>query len=197
MKAGLVVRLRVNPKDCQSILDLLNKVGVPYNNLSFSQCTSLALASLLETARTHKTLPEPDPFQFINRMGNFIGQGHTMQRKRLAAANALGNIGEHFQAPTTEPVRPLHNNPSSFHGDPCIHGVRYGAYCAACGSEHVSDDIPAAAEPMSADRMRDARRLSELASKKDMWENGNRSVSWSSQDEEEYQQLYKIIYPEG
>ena len=173
MKAGLVVRLRVNPKDCQSILDLLDKVGVPYQNLSFSQCTSIALASLLETARTHKTLPEPDPFQFINRMGNFIGQGHTMQRKRLAAANALGNIGEHFQAPTTEPARPLHNNPSSFHGD------------------------PPAAEPMSADRMRDARRLSELASKKDMWENGNRSVSWSSQDEEEYQQLYKVIYPEG
>lgn len=190
MKAGLVVRLRVNPKDCQSILDLLDRVGVPHNSLSFSQCTSLALASLLETARTHKTLPEPDPFQFLNRMGNFIGQGHAMQKKRLAAANALGSIGESFHAPTTEPAR-------QFHGDPCIHGVLYGAYCASCGSEHVGDDIPAAAEPMSADRMRDARRLSELASKKDMWENGNRSISWSSQDEEEYQQLYKVIYPEG
>jgi len=173
VKAGLVVRLRVNPKDCQSILDLLDKVGVPYNNLSFSQCTSLALASLLETARTHKTLPEPDPFQFINRMGNFIGQGHTMQRKRLAAANALGSIGESFHAPTTEPARPFEQY------DPSIHPV------------------PGEPEVITADRMRDARRLSELASKKDMWENGNRSVSWSSQDEEEYQQLYKVIYPEG
>lgn len=173
MKAGLVVRLRVNPKDCQSILDLLDKVGVPYNNLSFSQCTSLALASLLETARTHKTLPEPDPFQFINRMGNFIGQGHTMQRKRLAAANALGNIGEHFQAPTTEPARPIpeHNFQPQL--------------------QHEMEQV------VSADEMRARRRFSELYSKKDMWESGNRSISWSSQDEEEYQQLYKIIYPEG
>lgn len=168
MKAGMVVRLRVNPKDCQSILDLLNKVGVPSNNLSFSQCTSLALASLLETARTHRTLPEPDPFQFLNRMENFIGHGHGMQRKRLAAANALGNIGEHFQAPTTEPARPIEATPLA-HSNTAI----------------------------SADDMRDRRRFAELYSKKDMWENGDRGISWSSQDEAEYQELYKKIYPEG
>ena len=99
MKAGMVVRLRVNPKDCQSVLDLLDRVSIPHDNLSFSQCVSLALASLLETARTYKTLPEPDPFQYMNRMGKFYGRGRAMQGKRLAAANALGNIGEHFQAP--------------------------------------------------------------------------------------------------
>lgn len=170
MKAGMVTRLRVNPKDCQSILDLLDKVGIPYHSLSFSQCTSLALASLLETARMNKNIPEPDPFQYLNRMQGFYGHGNGMQKKRLAAANAIGSIGESFQAPpvSIEPARPLESTPLA---------------------EVVANE--------SADVMRDRRRLSELYSKKDMVENGNRSVSWSADDEQEYQQLFAKIYPEG
>lgn len=169
MKAGMVVRLRVNPKDCQSVLDLLDRVSIPHDNLSFSQCVSLALASLLETARTYKTLPEPDPFQYMNRMGKFYGRGHAMQGKRLAAANALGNIGEHFQAPqvSIEPARP--SEPSS---------------------------VAEVAE-VTADEMRDRRRFAELYSKKDMIEAGHRGVLWSAEDEAEYNELYKKIYPEG
>ena len=169
MKAGLVVRLRVNPKDCQSVLDLLDRVSIPHDNLSFSQCVSLALASLLETARTYKTLPEPDAFQYMNRMGKFYGRGHAMQGKRLAAANALGNIGEHFQAPqvSIEPARPSEPSP-----------------------------IAEVAE-VTADEMRDRRRFAELYSKKDMIEAGHRGVLWSAEDEAEYNELYKKIYPEG
>ena len=169
MKAGMVVRLRVNPKDCQSVLDLLDRVSIPHDNLSFSQCVSLALASLLETARTYKTLPEPDPFQYMNRMGKFYGRGHAMQGKRLAAANALGNIGEHFQAPqvSIEPARPSEPSP-----------------------------VAEVAE-VTADEMRDRRRFAELYSKKDMIEAGHRGVLWSAEDEAEYNELYKQIYPEG
>ena len=169
MKAGMVVRLRVNPKDCQSVLDLLDRVSIPHDNLSFSQCVSLALASLLETARTYKTLPEPDAFQYMNRMGKFYGRGHAMQGKRLAAANALGNIGEHFQAPqvSIEPARPSEPSP-----------------------------VAEVAE-VTADEMRDRRRFAELYSKKDMIEAGHRGVLWSAEDEAEYNELYKKIYPEG
>lgn len=175
MKGGNVARIRVNPKDCQSVLDLLDKVQIPRQHMSFAQCVSIALSSLLETARINKTLPEPDPFQYINRMGQYLGNGHKHHQMKMRATSAIGSIGEHFQAPalTTEPARPFEQY------DPSIHPV------------------PGEPEVITADRMRDARRLSELASKKDMWENGNRSVSWSSQDEEEYQQLYKVIYPEG
>lgn len=167
MKAGMVVRLRVNPKDCQSILDLLDRVSIPHDNLSFSQCVSLALASLLETSRMHKTLPEPDAFQYMNRMQKFYGRGHAMQGKRLAAAQTLGNIGESFQAPTVEPSRPA-----------------------------VLETPPDVA-PATADEMRDRRRFAELYSKKDMIESGHRGVLWTAEDEVEYNHLYKLIYPEG
>lgn len=168
MKAGMVVRLRVNPKDCQSVLDILDRVSIPYHSLSFSQCASLALASLLETARIHKNIPEPDPFQYMNRMEGFYGHGHSMQRKRIGAANALGSIGESFQAPVVS-ITPV----------------------------HTAQHEPLSLVPVNADEMRDRSRMSELYSKKDMYENGNRSVSWSDADEAEYQELYKRVYPDG
>lgn len=168
MKAGQVTRLRVNPKDCQSVLDLLDRIGVPYQNLSFSQCTSIALASLLETARVHKTLPEPDPFQYLNRMSPFLGHGTSMQRKRLAAANALGSIGETFQAPTLISTDQI-----------------------------PTEAMRAQPEAMSLD-MRQARtRLNELVSKKEMIDDGVPGLTWSASDDAEYWELYKVVYPEG
>ena len=185
MKGGNVARIRVNPKDCQSVLDLLDKVRIPRQHMSFAQCVSIALSSLLETARINKTLPEPDPFQYINRMGQYLGNGHKHHQMKMRATSAIGSIGEHFQAPalTTEPARQLERTE-------CDHGIPYQYPCRDCNKE--VDETP-----VSANEMRQRRRFSELYSKKDMRESGNMNISWSAEEEAEYQELYKIIYPEG
>lgn len=74
MKVGLVVSLRVNPKDCQSVLDIMELIGFPTKGHSFSQLVSIAFSSLIETQRAAGNIPEPDPFQFLNRMQGFKGK---------------------------------------------------------------------------------------------------------------------------
>lgn len=89
MKAGVVVSIRVNPRDCQSVLDLLDKAGIPRRALTFAQCVSLALGSSLETFRKDGTLPEVDEFEYLNRMTPYLGR----TAKRLRVANTLSNAG--------------------------------------------------------------------------------------------------------
>lgn len=99
MKAGKTVTIRVNPKDAISVLDLMNKVEINTSAMSYSQCVSLALASLLESARKNGALPEPDPFDFLNRMQPFSA---TPQARKLAATNAIYSIGSEFKAPVLD-----------------------------------------------------------------------------------------------
>lgn len=100
MRAGKVVRIRVNPTDCLSVLDLCEKVGIPTSGMSFSQCISVALSSLLETARVQKVLPQPDTFQFLNRMHPFMDTSH--HRKKLEVARTISEMGATFRAPVMQ-----------------------------------------------------------------------------------------------
>jgi hypothetical protein len=97
LRAGEVVRIRVNPTDCLSVLDLLDVVGINYRAMSFSQCVSLALSSLLETVRHNGNLPHPDGFEYLQRMQPF--RGHYSQKKKLEITNAIHDIGSNFRAP--------------------------------------------------------------------------------------------------
>lgn len=83
----MVVQIRINPQDCQSILDLMGILNVdPYDGRSFAICASLALSSLLGVMRRNKTIPEPDAFQYLNRMAPFLG-GRNNGRKQAIAEN--------------------------------------------------------------------------------------------------------------
>lgn len=84
MRAGAVVSIRVNPRDCQSTLDVLESVGFNTRGLSFSQLVSLAFSSLLETQRLGKFIPEPDEFEYLNRMGQYLGQGKGAKKNIIA-----------------------------------------------------------------------------------------------------------------
>lgn len=83
-KPGQVVRLRISPIDCLSILDVLDAAGVPRKNISFSSCSSLALATLLETVKKANLIPTPDGFDFAERMEPYIGWNHKGRRKGAA-----------------------------------------------------------------------------------------------------------------
>ncbi len=98
MRAGHVVQIRVNPKDCQSLLDLMELVGIDPRPLSFPQIVSLGLSTLLENARTNSRLPEPDEFQYLPRMQQWLGKGRGNQRK-ARIASSLHDLGGNFKAP--------------------------------------------------------------------------------------------------
>lgn len=169
LMAGIVARIRVNPKDSQSILDLLDSLGIQRHTMSFSGCVSMALASLLETARVQKLLPEPDPFQYINRLGGYVGNGNAQQAVRQQAATQMGRLGERFIAPTLAGgARPAE-------------GAGVGR-----GAEEVDN---------SAENEYAKSRLSQLVTEKDMAENG--VGNWPLDKEQEFQLLYKIVYPHG
>lgn len=169
LMAGIVARIRVNPKDSQSILDLLDSLNIPRQTMSFSGCVSMALASLLETARLQKLLPEPDPFQYINRLGSYVGNGNAQQAVRQQAATQMGRMGERFIAPNlaggAAPVRQPEGVPESGEVDNSVE-LEYAQ-----------------------------TRLAELVSQKDMTENG--MGAWLESQELEFQQLFKIVYPHG
>ena len=94
------MRIRVNPEDCQSVLDLCQKAGIPTSGMSFAQCVSMALASLLETARISKMLPKPDPFEFLNRMQPFTDTSH--HRKKLEVARTITGMGATLHVPAVQ-----------------------------------------------------------------------------------------------
>ena len=174
MKAGMVVRIRVNPQDCQSVLDLLQRIGIEHRTLSFSQCVSTAFASLLETARSSKMLPEPDPFQYLNRMSMHVGLGRGLQGKRKAAAETIGSIGEKFSAPAVPQPR-----------------------FSEAAQLHSQTQQPVQEAPLSIEERMARSRLSELVAKKEMVEDGAPGVVWQTSDQEEWDRLYPIVYPEG
>lgn len=99
LKAGEVVRIRVNPKDCLSVLDVLEAANINTRAMSFSQCVSLALGSLLETARHSKLIDEPDGFDFLNRMRPFKTAVSASHKKKLEITGAMQELGSRIHAP--------------------------------------------------------------------------------------------------
>lgn len=100
MRAGCVVSIRVNPEDCQRVLDLMGVLGIdPYDGRSFATCASLSLSSLLSTYQKAGHLPEVDTFQYLNRMGPFLGSRND-KRKKAAADMMYGRAQHGLGAPT-------------------------------------------------------------------------------------------------
>ena len=183
LNGGRVCRIRVNPSDCLSILDLIEKVGLNTNNMSYDQCVSLALASLLQTARNSNMLPDPDTFQFLNRMQPFMGRGN--HKKKLEVTKTVNSLGEAFAAPSVtrsqgnkypwpEQLPPENTERKSFAENYMQH--------------------PVVETPPTAEQLRDRRRLTELLQKKDM---DGQGVVWGSDDEQEFQEIYQRVYPNG
>ena len=71
MKAGRIARIRINPRDCMSIVDMLDAAGLYQPNMSFAHAVSIALGSALETFRQHEVIPTRDGFEYLERMARF------------------------------------------------------------------------------------------------------------------------------
>lgn len=181
LKAGLVISLRINPKDCMSVVDVLAKTGMIVPGMSFSAMTALALSSLLETMRQQGHIPTRSGFEFTEMMTPYLDGRHA---RKVAAAKALEGLGSDFSAPVMpaqETVLPRHEAGQL---TPPPHQLK-NPHLSSYGNEQSSEHRQA------------ARRLTELLQKKDLAEDGAAGVVWSATDQAEYNECYAVVYPEG
>lgn len=170
LTAGQVCKIRVNPKDCMAVIDVLTAAGVRLDGMSFAAMTSLALSSLLQTMRDQKIIPTRDGFEYLDMMQPYLGKHH--HHKKIQVTDALKAAGDKIQ----------------------IQGISKPAADEDTPQREYVPELKS--EPQSADEMRARSRLQELVQKKDMAENGD-GVIWSKTDQAEYDECYAIVYPNG
>ena len=102
-KAGEVVKVRVNPKDCLAVLDTMVAIGLNPSDHSFAGCVSITLSSLIAMARKAGALPqEEDGEKYWERMAPFrAGRSTQVKRERT---NAFYNRGVQGYGPLTPPI---------------------------------------------------------------------------------------------
>ncbi len=72
MKGGMVVRMRISPRDCMSILDAAEAAGMKADEFSFSALSSIVMSSILEGLRRSNTIPHRDGFEYLRMMQPFL-----------------------------------------------------------------------------------------------------------------------------
>lgn len=160
MKPGLVVSIRISPKDCQSIVALMDASGVSRQGQTFPGMASLALSSLLQTARANGAIAEPDPFNYWNEVGEYHkGRARDKDKERIVQA-------------ASSKITP-----------PTVNAPPFGA---------VDTGLSQIGTVLTSDVRQAGIRLKELLVKQE-----NAPDNWSAADQQEFDQLYKIVYPEG
>lgn len=71
---GIVTSLRVNPTDAMSVIDMLDYLGVPKENMSFAQAAKIVLASSLEAYRQQGFIPRRTGFEYSEMIAPFTRQ---------------------------------------------------------------------------------------------------------------------------
>lgn len=186
MVPGVVVRIRVNPSTCMSVLDALEAVGVKVEDKSFATCVSAALNVLVATAKQSGVLPEPDPFQFSERMKYHTGDV-APDRRKLPKHNA-GQMNPLIFPKDTVPDL----------GVPKWLRANSPAPTPAAAAVEVEEEwidpmIPT--DPLLLMEYRAAcQRLTAAQQKKDLAEQGTEGVVWSAKDEADFQRDQKLVY---
>lgn len=88
LKPGIVAAIRLSPRDALSVLDMMERFGGSDPSMTFPQMVSQVVSSMLEAYRMNGTLPDPDMFQYMNRMGKHLERSKA--RRRIGMASALG-----------------------------------------------------------------------------------------------------------
>ena len=103
---GMVVSVRVNPEDCINVLNVMERGGVNTTGMSFSQMVSLCLGGLLERMKNTGVIPEPDMYEYGDRMQRFMRDSERKQQLAQALPTGskpdLGPSGSSFSSRGTE-----------------------------------------------------------------------------------------------
>lgn len=105
MRPGLVVTIRVNPKDCMAVVDVIRKTGMDIPGASFASLVSLTLGSLLQMAREAELIPTRDGFEYSEMMQSY--EGTRSRRRKLEIANALRDVGRNVTLRTLKPAEEM------------------------------------------------------------------------------------------
>src|SRR5258708_6907366 len=97
MSVGETVKIRVNPRDCMGVVDVINNTGMVTVGMSFPMACSLVLSSLLESARQAKLIPERDGFEYLEVMQQFSDKDK--RKKKLAITQMHKMVGSELRAP--------------------------------------------------------------------------------------------------
>jgi hypothetical protein len=89
MKAGKVVTIRVNPRDCMSCVDVVQKVALVTPGMSFAQIVSIALSSLLAGVREAGILPNRDGFEYGQLMQPWETDPRNVRARKLDITREL------------------------------------------------------------------------------------------------------------
>jgi hypothetical protein len=107
MRAGRVVTTRINPRDCMSIADVLDRAGVYTQGMSFAQAVSLALGSVLEMCRQQGILPTRDGFEYEEMMKRFTHNPKVDMARKLAITSTIGSMGSEIKIPPPAQPAPV------------------------------------------------------------------------------------------
>lgn len=89
MIPGRTVRIRVNPTDCMSCLDVAKQVGYLKEGISFAEVVSIALRALLATVRQENIVPTRDGFEYSEMMAPYKDQPHLDRALKVRLTKAL------------------------------------------------------------------------------------------------------------
>lgn len=91
-RVGQVIRIRVSPRDCLSILDVVQVAGVNIQGMSFAAIGSLTLSSMLESLRKQGTIPCNDGFDYAQRMASYLEGKSTADKRAITERIYLGEV---------------------------------------------------------------------------------------------------------
>ena len=106
MKAGRVACIRVNPKDCMAILDVLKRIDYLPPGMSFAHGVSVALGSVLESLRQSGVIPTRDGFDYSEMMKFFPPDTKASRGRKLAITDVVQQAGEDVNYPPVVPDTP-------------------------------------------------------------------------------------------
>lgn len=98
MKAGRVIYVRVNPKDCMSCIDVCHKVITITRGMSFAQLVSVALSTMLETMRHEGIIPIREGFEYSQMMAPWDAD-RKMTKTKFKLNKEIELQGSEFIAP--------------------------------------------------------------------------------------------------
>lgn len=100
MKGGRIVRMRLAPADCMSVLDGVKKLGLSMSVLSFDAAARVVFSSLIEGARQGGVLPTRTGFEFNELMAQYMPAQPVSAKRKLEATQLIDRA-------LYEPVRTL------------------------------------------------------------------------------------------
>ncbi len=193
MQPGVVVRVRINPSTCISVLDTLKAVGIKVEEKTFSTCVSAALNILVETAKSSGVLPAVDPYTFNERMRDHTGEAAPDRRKL-----PKGNVG-HINPLIFQEKSPDLGHPKWAREDKKAKPtVVVPAQTAEVKVDARGVPLEYSTEPEVVIARKEAgKKLTDLMRRRADADNGVGGIHWSDADQEEYDRVFAVAYPNG